>query len=241
MKYRFPIALLALMCCLVQKVSAHESPRSRFGLSVAPISASLRVVSDPWSGNGDRISWSFGVLGDMGLGPSGHWARGTGVRYTDIGGSLKVDANVDRGTGPTTVTGEVDLRMRYLEFPVTLTWRTTTAGPWDVYALGGASGAFHLRMRTDGFRSITEENGIASTTTYDNTSLNVDVVLFKASAVLGAGVEYELASGAALFTGLRYSAALNNALSKNASLYVTDSDKSKLYPDHVEITVGVYL
>jgi hypothetical protein len=232
--------LVVLALGLSHHTHAQGDPRSRFGLSMGLNSASLRVASDTWESSDSRMSWSFGMLGDIGLGRTGNWALGIGLRYTDIGGSLRVDANIDRGTGPTKVTGMVDLRMRYLEFPVTLTLRTTTNGPWDFHALGGLSGAFHLRTRGDGARTITEENG-SSTTVYDNTSFNVDVVTFKGSAVMGAGAEYALERGPTLFAEMRYSAGLNNALSKNASLYVTDSDRTKVYPDYWEISLGVYL
>jgi hypothetical protein len=219
---------------------AQDTPGFRFGLTVAPNTASFRVQSDELKADGTRTSWSYGALGDFRLGQGDHWAIHSGLLITNIGGGILLDANVDRGTGPTIVTGHLDLRMTYLEIPLALKFRTTTPGPWDVYALAGGSGAFVLKSRADGMRTLATEGTTGTTTTYDNTSIDSDIAFFKTSVIVGAGVEYSLPAGTTLFAGIRYSAALSNTLGTDAGAFITDSDRTQIYPDFGEISLGLY-
>lgn len=234
-------ALLLLTVGLILRASAQETPKFRFGLKVAPNSAALRAESDEMESSGSSTNWSFGMLGDFRLRQSDTWSISSGIVLSNIGGSLRLDGTVDRGTGPTTVKGDLDLRMRYLEIPLMLKLHTHTTGALDLYAVAGASGAFHLRSRADGTRTLTTPGSPGTTTTYDNEGINQDVAFFKAAVVVGAGLEFTLPSGQTLVWGLTYSAAFTNALDENAGLFVTDSDKTKLYPDYWEISLGIFL
>ena len=225
---------------VAQGLFAQGTPAFRFGLMVAPNSASLRVESDELAADGTRTSWSYGALGDFRLGQSDHWAIHSGLLFSNIGGGLLLDATVDRGTGPTIVTGHLDLRLTYLEIPLALKFRTTTPGPWDVYALACGSGAFILKSRADGVRTLATEGTVGTTTMYDNASLDSDIAFLKTSVIVGAGVEYSLPTGTTLFAGVRYSAALNNALGKKAGAFITDSDQTTIHPDFGEVSVGLY-
>jgi len=235
-----PAALLLIIVGPAQGLIAQDTPAFRFGLTVAPNAASLRVESDELQADGTRTSWSYGALGDFRLGTGDHWAIHSGLLITNIGGGILLDANVDRGTGPTIVTGHLDLRMTYLEVPVALKFRSTTPGPWDVYALAGGSGAFVLKSRADGVRTLATEGTTGTTTTYDNASIDSDIAFFKTSVIVGAGVEFTLPAGTTLFAGVRYSAALSNALGDDAGAFITDSDRTQIHPDFGEISMGLY-
>ncbi len=240
MKLRSAVVFIPLLGAIGPLI-AQNDPTVRFGLLLAPTSANLRVESDELNAAENRTAFNFGLLADFPSGQSDHWYVSSGLVYTNIGGSINPHGTVDRGTGPMMVAGHLDARMHYLELPLALKWRTGSGGPWDTYVLGGLTAALHLGTRVDGTRTLTDTNGVVSPTVYDNASLNSEIALLKTGLVVGAGVEYSLPAGLTLFTGVRYSRAFSDALDRDAGSFVTDSDRSSIFPDYWEISVGVFL
>jgi len=218
--------------------TAHAQEASfRLGIKVAPNFAWLRSDSKDLQSDGSRLGISFGLLGDLRLDNAGKYFFSTGIIYNNIGGTFKADGTYDIGGVSTVVKSEQDLKLRYLEIPLTVKLRTITDKPLNLYAQVGTSAAFNLRARTD----VTTTSTPGGTTTLEDEDVIDDVALFKLGLVVGAGIEYSIASGPTLFGGLTYNNAFTNTLDSDAKKLSVNGNKSKLFANYLEITLGVFL
>jgi hypothetical protein len=105
----------------------------------------------------------------------------------------------------------------------------------------GTSAALNLRARSDYSATSTPSGGTATTTTLEDENVIDDVAFFKMCLVVGGGIEYSLSSGPTLFGGVTYNNAFTNALDGDAKKLLPNDNKSKLFADYLEITLGVFL
>lgn len=212
----------------------------RLGVKVAPNFAWMRSDSKDLASDGTRTGISFGLLGDFRLNDEGKYFFSTGILYNNIGGKFKAEGTYDLAGVTTTVKSEQDLKLRYIEIPLTLKLRTTTDKPLNFYGQLGVSAAFNVRARTD-VTTTSTVGGASSSVTLEDEDVIDDVALFKSSLVVGAGAEYKLASGSTLIGGLTFNNAFTNALDGDAKNLSANGNKSKLFADYLEITLGVFL
>ena len=237
MKRLFTLPLLAL--ALAPQLSAQDNPSFRLGVKVAPNFAWMRSDSKDLVSDGNRTGFTFGLLGDFSLNEGGTYFFSTGLLLNNIGGTFSSDASYDLNGATTLVKSTLDLKLRYMELPLTLKLRATSDGPLSFYGVLGTSLAFNIRARTDGSATSTV-NGNSTTSSYENENVIDDIALFKAALVVGAGVEYKI-STTSLFAGLTYNNAFTNALDGDAKTLTSNGDKSRLFADYLEISLGVFL
>jgi hypothetical protein len=163
------------------------------------------------------------------------------VVLTNIGGQFKADDTYDIAGVSTKVQSEQDLKLRYVEIPLTLKLRTVEDKPMNFYAQVGTSLAFNVRARTDFSSTTTPVGGTATTVTLDNENVIDNTALFKMAFVVGGGVEYDLGSGTTLFGGITYNNAFTNTLDGDARNLLPNDNRSKLFADYLEFTLGVFL
>jgi hypothetical protein len=210
-------------------------------MKFAPNIAWMRSDSRDLVSDGNRFGFSFGLLGDLQIGNAGNYFFSTGVVLTNIGGQFKADDTYDIAGVSTKVQSEQDLKLRYVEIPLTLKLRTVEDKPMNFYAQVGTSLAFNVRARTDFSSTTTPAGGTATTVTLDNENVIDNTALFKMALVVGAGVEYNIASGTTLFGGITYNNAFTNTLDGDARNLLPNDNRSKLFADYLEFTLGVFL
>ncbi|MCB0782324.1 MAG: PorT family protein, partial [Flavobacteriales bacterium] len=201
--------------------SASSDDGVRLGLKVAPNFHWLRPDTKGLESDGNNTGLSFGIVVDFPFGSNGQYAFHTGVLLNYIGGPLKATFGTD-----TTVVSVQDTKLRYLEIPLCLKLRTRMDKPMNFYGQLGTSAAINVRARSD-FETTTTILG--SNTTVSDTDVDIidDVQAFKLALVVGAGVEYTLASGPTLFGGIVYNNGLMNVLQGDAKFIVNEDKKSK--------------
>jgi hypothetical protein len=200
----------------------------------------MRSDSKDLASDGNRTSYSFGLVADFRLNDAGKYFFSTGVNYNNIGGKFKAEGTYDLAGVTTTVKSEQDLKLRYIEVPLTLKLRTTTDKPLNFYGQIGVSAAFNIRARTD-VTTTSTVGGVSSSASLEDEDVIDDIALFKSGLVVGAGAEFELASGTTLFGGLTFNSAFTNALDSDAKNLSSNGNKSKLFADYLEITLGIFL
>lgn len=221
--------------------TAHAQDESfRLGVKLSPNFAWMRSDSKDLKSDGSRTSYSFGLIGDFRLNDEGKYFFSTGILYNNIGGKFKAEGTYDLAGVTTTVKSEQDLKLRYIEVPLTLKLRTIADKPLNFYGQLGVSAAFNIRARTD-VTTTTTVGGASTTGTLEDEDVIDDVALFKSGVVVGAGAEFALASGTTLFGGLTYNSAFTNTLDSDAKNLSSNGNKSKLFADYLEITLGVFL
>jgi len=234
------LILPLLLITLASPTHAQEES-FRLGIKLAPNIAWMRSDSRDLVSDGNRVGFSFGLLGDLRVGQAGTYFFSTGVVLNNIGGQFKADATYDINGVSTVVQSEQDLKLRYLEIPLTLKLRTATEQPMNFYAQVGTSMAFNVRARTDFSSTSTPVGGTATTVTLDNENVIDNTALFKMALVVGGGVEYNIPSGTTLFGGITYNNAFTNTLDGDTRNLLPNDNRSKLFADYLEFTLGVFL
>lgn len=217
-----------------------QDPGFRLGLKVSPNFAWMRADSKDLESDGNRMGFSFGLLGDLPIGDQGTYFLSTGVLLTNMGGKFKADATYEIDGVSTAVKSEQDLKLKYVEIPVTLKLRTTTESAMNFYAQVGMSAGLNVRARTDLTTSSTA-NGVTTTVSSEDEDVLDDMAFFRAGLIIGAGIEYKVGGTACAFGGLTYNNGITNALDGNAKKLLAGDKKSKLFADYLEITLGIFL
>lgn len=231
---------LTLLVVLAIPTAIAQDDSFRLGVKLAPNFAWMRSDSKDLQNAGNRLNYTFGLVSDFKLNEAGNYYFSTGILYNNIGGTFKADGTYDLNGTSTTVRSEQELKLRYIEVPLTLKLRATSDKPLSFYGQLGFSTAFNIRARTDATTTLTV-GGTTTTNSLEDENVIDDIALFKASLVVGAGLEFALPSGTTLFGGLTYNNAFTNALDGDAKNLNATGKKSALFADYLEITLGIFL
>jgi len=123
------IALIALFFCSLALQA--QSPTFRFGLTATPVFDWLRVEGDPYENLGTKVGFQYGLLFDQTIGNVERYAFSSGIliNYANSGISYTDTA--------TDITSESDLRVQYIEIPLTMRLRTNEVNYLTYYGQFG--------------------------------------------------------------------------------------------------------
>jgi opacity protein-like surface antigen len=233
-------ALALLTAALLAAPILHAQDTSnegvRFGIKLAPNMAWLRSDSKGIDGDGSVVGYTFGLLTEFPVGQNGNYRFATGVFLNNIGGKTKSSfSSTDAGVTSSFTTSSTT-NLRYVELPLTIKMMTSEIGLIRYYGQLGVSTALNVRAKSD-YETTTTVGG--TSTTVSDTKLDVqdDINAFKASLVVGAGLEYNLSGSTSLLAGITYNNAFTTANTKDG---VTGIDNAKVYADYLELTLGVF-
>lgn len=230
--------LLALSLGIVPFLSHAQDPAFRLGIKLAPNFHWMRSDSKEVKGDGTNLGYTFGLLTEFPIGDRGTYYFSSGLLLNHIGGGFS--ASFDQVTEGITssIRSEQDLRLNYLEIPVTLKLRAENDNPLTFYGQLGMSASLNIRARSE-FTTTTTVGG-TTTTLSDEDDVLDDIALPRFGMVVGAGVEYETSSSVTVFGGLTFNNAFSNVLDKGAKRLINENSKSRLYANYLEITAGVF-
>lgn len=239
MKSFFTALLVVLVFPSVQGQDGQD-PNFRLGIKVAPNLAWLRADSKDLESNGTRSGISFGLLSEFKIDNAGRYFFATGILYNNIGGKFNAEGTYTLNGVETAVRTAQDVKLRYIELPLTIKLRSTVDRPLNFYGQVGAGLALNVRARADA-TTTTTVGGSSTTTELDGEDVIDDIAFFKMGLLAGAGAEYEMAAGTILFAGLTYNTAFTNVLDGDAKSLSVSGKKSKLFAEYFELTLGVFL
>lgn len=229
--------LLAMTLLLAPVLGYAQDSSFRLGIKLAPNFHWMRSDSKELDGDGSGLGYTFGLLTEFPIDERGTYYFSSGLLLNHIGGAFSADFSQEQEGITTSVRSEQDLKLNYLEIPVTLKLRAVSDKPLTFSGQLGVSMGFNLRARSEYTTSTT----VAGTTTTVSDQDNVidDIALLRFGMVVGAIAEYEM-NGVALFGGITFNNAFSNVLDKGAKRLVDENSKSRLYANYLEITAGVF-
>ncbi|MBK8498800.1 MAG: outer membrane beta-barrel protein [Flavobacteriales bacterium] len=132
---------------------------------------------------------------------------------------------------------ETDVKLQYVEVPLTVKLMTNEIGYMRYYGQIGFGNAFNIRAKSD--QVVAKIDGtradgqpiVSEFTELSDEDLQDDIMLYKVSLVVGAGMEYNFSGNTSLLVGITYNNGFTNIL---------DIEGAKAKAHYIELTTGVF-
>ncbi len=206
--------------------SAHAQDKSvRFGIKVAPNFGWINPDTKELKNDGARFGYTFGLMGDFMLGSNQNYAFATGLFLNNVGG---------KSTFPS---GDQNLstesKYQYIELPITLKLKTNEIGYMTYYGQIGFGTAFNISAKSD---FDTYDPAAKKITRVTDEDIMDNTQLFKASLIVGAGMEFNFSGNTSALVGITYNNGFTNI---NKDIKVGDKDL-KAKQNYLELSLGVF-
>ena len=212
----------------------------RFGIKLAPSMAWLRSDTKGLENDGSKIGFTFGLVMEFPIGAAGNYRFGTGLFLNNISAKYNIDAPYqDAINGPIlTKTLNTDVKMGYIELPLTFKLMTNEIGYMRYFGQIGFGTAFNIRAKADFEEARFDTTGVYVTgfQLLEDEDYKDHIQPFRASLIVGAGMEYNFSGRTTLQAGLTYNKGFTNILKK-----VTVGDKkAKALQNYVELNLAIF-
>lgn len=234
-------ATLVVCATTLNAQDAADTDGVRFGIKLAPNMGFVQPETKGIDGNGAGFGYTFGLLAEFPIGSSGNYRFATGLFLNNITGKWKTNYNYVASANASdpilTKELETDVKLQYVELPLTVKLMTNEIGYMRYYGQIGFGSAFNIRAKSD--QVVAKIDGIRAdgqpiVTQWEELSdenLQDDIMLFKASLVVGAGMEYNFSGNTSLLVGITYNNGFTNIL---------DIEGAKAKAHYIELTTGVF-
>lgn len=234
------LVIVAAATLAAPTVNAQDEVGARFGIKLAPNMAWLRPDVKGVKNDGSKLGYTFGLNMEFPIGSSGNYRFATGLFLNNVGGKITQDyVYKETPTGPElTKALAQDMTLRYIELPLTLKLMTNEIGYMRYYGQIGMGAAFNIRAKADYDQPVLDPSGAYTTgfTTLEDEDIKDDIALFKASLIIGGGMEYNFSGNTALQVGITYNNGFTNVLDGAE----VNGKKAKVYQDYLELNLGVF-
>lgn len=243
MKKVLALVAAAIIACpaTINAQDAADTEGVRFGIKLAPNMGFVQAETKGIDGNGAGFGYTFGLLAEFPIGSSGNYRFATGLFLNNVTGKWKSDFNyVASATASDPILTkelETDVKMQYVELPLTVKLMTNEIGYMRYYGQIGFGSAFNIRAKSD--QVVPKVDGtradgqpiVSEFTELSDEDLQDDIMLFKASLIVGAGMEYNFSGNTSLLVGVTYNNGFTNIL---------DIEGAKAKAHYIELTTGVF-
>jgi len=231
------VLLLTFVSLLIAHTAFSQVKPFRFGLKVAPAISWVSPDSEGYKNKGTQAAFSWGFISDITITENYFFATGFNLNYLKGKISYPNQEMMVNGSDTTTRTGTMisNMKLRYIDLPLTLKMKTNRFDKMQYYGQIGFSLAFNIKTKTEEtFQYRVPGNTMSETNERDRTD---DFRLLKASLVLGGGIEYYIDNSTSIIVGITY----YNGISNIMKGYNTADEevKQKAAPHFIELTLGV--
>ncbi len=215
---------------------AQDEAGVRFGLKLSPNMGIVKPESKGIEGNGTGLGYTFGLMTEFPIGSNGNYRFATGLNLNNLTGKWKTNFSYyDALNGPLkTKDLETDVKLQYIELPLTIKLMTNEIGYMRYFAVVGAGNAFNIRAKSNQVIADYYDNAptiVESFVEEENVDIQDDIMLYKASLIVGAGAEYNFSGSTSALIGLTYNNGFTNIL---------DIEGAKAKAHYFELTLGVF-
>lgn len=210
-------ALLAVLLALV--IGSFAQKDFQLGLQFSPNIGWLKPIGNNIEADGAKIGYTFGIIGDFNI--SDNYIFSTGIQLVNTGFTLKkpdvqevtnTQGILENGYGSTVT----DLRLNYIEIPLTLKLRTNEVGYMKYYGqVGIGLGANYRALSNEQFTYVPANGNATQPISNEEVDYNDEINLFRAALIIGAGVEYNLSGNTSLIAGVTFNNGFTNIFSKD--------------------------
>lgn len=240
MKKVFALFITAIIASssTVHAQDATATDGVRFGLKLAANLGFVNPETDGLDGNGAGFGYTFGLISEFPIGSAGNYRFATGLFLNNITGKWKQEYTYYE-LGSTQLKNkdlETDVKLQYIEVPLTIKMMTSEIGYIRYYGVVGFGSGFNIRAKANQVLptvngSFNGEPIVTEFTENDDEDIQSDIALYKASLIVGGGMEYNFSGNTSLLVGITYNNGFTNIL---------DIEGSKAKAHYLELTTGVF-
>ncbi|HZK06905.1 MAG TPA: porin family protein [Bacteroidales bacterium] len=224
------VLLLTLVTLLITHTAFSQVKPFRFGLKVAPAISWVSPDSEGYKNKGAQAGFSWGFISDITITENYFFATGFNVNY--LKGKISYPFQDLTVSSPDIGTMVSDMKLRYIDVPLTLKMKTNRFDKMQYYGQIGFSLAFNIKTKTE--ETFKLGNVTIEKNERDRTD---DMQLLKASLVIGGGIEYYIDNSTSILVGVTYYNGISNIMKGYNT--VDGSVKQKAAPHFIELNLGV--
>lgn len=229
MKKIFQIFSLLFISSLMANAQSND-PVFHFGLKATPNFSWLK--SDDVSSDGSRLGFAYGLVTEFRF--ADNYAFATGIDIAYRGGKTKSESSVTMGDTVISTISKDELKLQYLEIPLTLKLKTNEIGYLRYYLQVGVAPGINIRARGDNKSTVQTKIGSGSPATLsseaENKDIKKDINNVSMSMIISGGVEYNVSGNTNLFAGIIFN---------NGFLDIADGKQSKVISNYLGLNIGV--
>ena len=239
-------ALVILVAATIGTSSliAQDETGVRFGMKLSPNLGFVNPDTRGYTSNGTNAGYTFGLMAEFPIGTSGNYQFATGLNLNNVSGAWKETyPYADNLSGPPRTRDlETNVKLRYIELPLTIKMMTNEIGYMRYFGQVGFGNAVNIRAKADIIEPTIIPATIAGTrpdeapivtefTELENEDIQDDINIYKASLIVAAGMEYNFSGNTSLLVAVTY----NNGFTD-----ILKSKDVKAMANYLELTVGIF-
>jgi hypothetical protein len=207
--------LVAFLAAFSVVFSTQSSAQDiKMGLAISPNTAWMVSTDYDHVTRGPKVNFGFEFIADVLF--SENYALGLGVHVFNTGGDVRY---VVQDTVSAAFLMNVDrtYSLQYVELPLTFKMRTNQIGYTTVFGRFGLGIGMNIKAEADESRYRSYLEGSEGISAYDGVvplpdqkAIDSDIKLFRASMIVGGGIERTLSGTTALVVGVNYNASFTN-------------------------------
>ena len=173
-------------------------------------------------------------MSDLIVGAQENYAFSTGLFLNNTGGTYTFPFTYDDGSGAITEQLESKLKLRYIEVPLTMKLKTNEIGYITYYGQIGIGTAINIRAKAD---TETIDITTGEKATLEDVDIGDATNLFKASLIIGGGIEFNITGETYLMAGITYNGGFTNSFD---GVKDDDGKDVKVLQNYLEFSLGVF-
>jgi hypothetical protein len=225
-----PKKSLLILFMLLTTGSSFAGEEFRFGLKASPTLAWFKTDTKGLDPDGAKLTFSWGFMAEYFF--AENYAFASGIEFSSYGGKLTTP-------NPSAIVN-MDMRMNYIDVPLTIKMRTKEIGYMRYFGQFGITPGFNISSKAD-LESITTIGGVTTTITQEDEDIKSDIVPLNVSLLIALGLEYGLSGN----TALVFSASFHNGFLDIADFSIPDpqntatTKSAKLNTNAIRLNVGI--
>ncbi len=225
------IALIVGLCIVASWYTSVSAQGFRLGLTGSPSVAWFKSETEGYNSEGVRFGISYGLLAEFIM--AEQYTFATGINVTYFGGKLAFPiADAVSSANPFTQQERI-YKLQNVEIPLTLKMKTREIGYNTYFAKFGFGGSVNMSAKAN---DTFYNNSDSSTLNQNDVDIKGDTPLFRASMIVGLGLEHSLGGSTSLVTGLTFNNGFTNILKGKD---YTDLRKQQARANYLEFSIGI--
>ncbi len=228
---KLSLLFLILFAFFAKQGFSQNESSFRFGLRASPSIAWMKPDSKPWEGDGAKFKFGFGLIGEFTL--ADNYSFGTGFDVSYSGGVMQYTHVDELGSD---VISDITYKLQYFDIPLTLKMETNEIGYLTYFGQIGVGLGMRLGAKAD---VVTKNTSGINQKNYDDEDFKDDINFFRASFIIGAGVEYSLGGTTSALLGLSFNNGLLKSDASPDNLLRDEKGDAKAINNYVSLHLGI--